>query len=301
MADPVLTQAQVVAEIIRESSAKNVDPLAALGVAKAEGGWAPAPGHYDPDTHGAPGWSYGPFQLRDPGALPISSSGAQGPGYQYAWSKQGIDYAIDQIASVAAGQTGQQAISAIVTQFERPADPSHDLTTAWATYQQLQKGGVTAQPPAPANVSPLQVGANITQGAKDIAGAVTGPITSVEKAIEFLFSYRFLEIMGGLGLIGLGIVGLVRDVGGNKTFVSFVPNLPGGSSGSSSSRRSSPDAYEQGRRQGEAARARKAGRAAGERGETAAVVTAKEPPEGQQERSTRMRETSSAYGDEIPF
>jgi hypothetical protein len=47
-----------------------------------------------------------------------------------------------------------------------------------------------------------------------IIGAASS-IDSIEKALKFLFSYRFLEIVGGGALIIVGIVGLMKEVGVN--------------------------------------------------------------------------------------
>jgi stage V sporulation protein SpoVS len=68
-------------------------------------------------------------------------------------------------------------------------------------------------------------GANAVGGAaRGAADAVTGAVdslSSVGKALSFLFSYRGLEVIGGGILIIVGIVGLMREVGVKS------PTLPG--------------------------------------------------------------------------
>jgi hypothetical protein len=105
---------------IRAAATKyGVDPQAALAVASAEGLSGGV---------GDNGTSFGPFQLHVGGALPAGKDRA------WAESAAGIDYAMSRIATVARGKTGQAAVSAIVTGFERPANPSGEIQRAMAAY-----------------------------------------------------------------------------------------------------------------------------------------------------------------------
>src|SRR5450759_3436661 len=97
----------------------NVDPRAALAVASQEGLSGGV---------GDSGTSFGPFQLHVGGALPAGKNQA------WAESPAGINYAMQRIGSVAGGLKGAQAISAIVSRFERPANPSAEIARAMATY-----------------------------------------------------------------------------------------------------------------------------------------------------------------------
>lgn len=107
---------------IREQSVRRgLDPDAVLAVATVEGGFGGAVG----DS----GSSYGPFQLHVGGALPAGRSNA------WARSNAGISYALNKIASVAKGLTGKDAISAIVTKFERPAAPQAEIDKAVGVYR----------------------------------------------------------------------------------------------------------------------------------------------------------------------
>lgn len=99
-----------------------VDPRAALAVASVEGGTGYG-------AVGDNGSSFGPFQLHVGGALPA------GQGAGFANSPQGLEYAIRKMAeSGARGLTGEQAVTAIVRNFERPADPGSEIARALAHY-----------------------------------------------------------------------------------------------------------------------------------------------------------------------
>lgn len=225
-------------EIVARATARRVDPLAAIAVARQEGLGGGI---------GDSGTSFGPFQLHYGGAYPAGAPrGSQQASQDWAWSRQGIDYAVDQIAKISAGQIGSQAIYSIVSRFERPKDVSSEVLKATDFYGELRSRAssiVTAQgqlaPGATAVISTIGTGSAsqhagsgdlgtvagvvtggassaagaYAQGASDVAGKVTGPIHTVEDAIKFLFSYRFLEIVGGLGLIGFGVLGLMREAG----------------------------------------------------------------------------------------
>jgi len=216
-----LSSEQVTAEVVAASKRAKVDPLAVLAVIPHEGGFAVAPGHYDPDQLGNPGWSYGPFQMRSPGALPITSAGAQGPGEAYAWSKQGIDYAVSNIGQYAAGLTGKDAVTAIVTKFEKSANQPAEIAASWKTYQQMVSVGsspglVSLGPGGTPATGPGGVTGAVEGGAAAVKGAATSVwdgLSSVQKALGFLFSYRGLEVIGGGLLLLLGLYLLARTLG----------------------------------------------------------------------------------------
>ena len=119
-----------------ESLAKKykVDPAAALAVASVEGLSGGV---------GDQGTSYGPFQLHEGGALP------QGRNRAWAESPAGIEYAIREIAKVAAGLHGQAAIKNIVTRFERPADPTNEIKNALSAYGKPVGGSSSGRTPGP--------------------------------------------------------------------------------------------------------------------------------------------------------
>jgi hypothetical protein len=116
---------------------RGLDPRAVGAVALSEGGL-----RYG--AVGDAGTSFGPFQLHVGGALP------QGRGASWANSPAGIDYALDQIARVARGRQGRQAIAHIVKRFERPADPASEISRAWQHYQTLgEAASGMVSPPRP--------------------------------------------------------------------------------------------------------------------------------------------------------
>jgi murein DD-endopeptidase MepM/ murein hydrolase activator NlpD len=79
---------------------------------------------------GDAGTSFGPFQLHAGGALPGGLSNPQ----SWAWSPEGIRYALDAINKVGGGLKGRAAIEAIVRRFERPANPGGEIADALGAY-----------------------------------------------------------------------------------------------------------------------------------------------------------------------
>ena len=112
--------------IVKYANQYGVDPKAALSVSAMEG----LSGNV-----GDNGTSFGPFQLHAGGALP-ESVWARGPQYAQAWanSPAGIQYAIQTMASVAKGLTGQSAVESIVNSFERPLNPTNEINGAMEYY-----------------------------------------------------------------------------------------------------------------------------------------------------------------------
>lgn len=91
------------------------------------------------------GHAFGPWQLNNAGGVITGRFNGQTPGQinQWAWSPQGIAYALSGINRVASGLHGAQAVNAIVSQFERPANPGHEIAGALSAY------GLPAQAGAP--------------------------------------------------------------------------------------------------------------------------------------------------------
>jgi hypothetical protein len=232
---------QAEAFIVGQAYASDLDPAAVVAVAQTEGlggltGPIPA-GHYDPDQQGDPGWSYGPFQLRDPGALPstvysgtVSSTepGPQGAPEQWAWSPTGVQYAINQIQAVAAGKTGQDAIDSIVGGFEHPADPSAEEQSAGQYYQRLTAGGSgspvqipntpTPDLHTPVGNLPLAPGGGINVKSAPGSGGADTTTSPTGSQATGIFSWtadpvRILQLAFGGLLILLGLYLLVRRSG----------------------------------------------------------------------------------------
>lgn len=117
-------KAQTTSYITQRAQQYGLDPAAVLAVASQEGLGGGI---------GDSGTSFGPWQLHQGGALPASIDLAS--AHQWAWSPEGIDYALRKMASVAKGLRGQAAIDAIVRRFERPADPDSEVAGAIGAYR----------------------------------------------------------------------------------------------------------------------------------------------------------------------
>ena len=113
-----------------------IDPQAELAVAAQEGLGGGI---------GDAGTSFGPNQLHIGGAYPSWAPQAPQAAQSWAWSPQGIDYALRGIQAVAGGMHGPAAVQALVSRFERPLNPAAEIARALAAY-----GGAQAPPAAPA-------------------------------------------------------------------------------------------------------------------------------------------------------
>jgi hypothetical protein len=211
---PLASEGAVKATILGDAYTDDLDAAAVIAVAESEGGLTPAPGHYDPDTEGNPGWSYGPFQLRDPGKLPISSTGASGPGEAFAWSTTGIGYAVDGMVPVAAGLSGKDAINALVSGFEHPADVAGEEQRAFTYYEQLT-GGKGDTPQVPRVTDPITggggvtvAGPNGTQSGPSSSGLLGGLGSGIEGDVVKWIAYLVLTL-AGVALVGFGLFELL--------------------------------------------------------------------------------------------
>ena len=114
-------------QIAAMAKAKGLDPQAVLSVGKMEGlgGGIGDGGH-----------AFGPFQLNNAGGVITNMF----PGWtnaqiqKWAWSKQGVNFALTKMAGVAGGQSGYGAIDSIVSGFERPKNPGAEIAGAWNSY-----------------------------------------------------------------------------------------------------------------------------------------------------------------------
>jgi hypothetical protein len=133
--------------IISRARKYGIDPVAALAVARGEGGLV---NRKDDIGDLAGGGSYGPFQLYAQGALPKKFRGNPALADKWAWSPAGIDYALRKMKeSGASGLKGEAAVNAIVRKFERPADPDTSVANAVARLGSIKlKGGQPAPAPS---------------------------------------------------------------------------------------------------------------------------------------------------------
>jgi hypothetical protein len=136
----------------------------------------------------------------------------------------------------------------------------------------------------------------VTGATEQVASAVEAPYNaavSVEKFLGKLANpylwLRVAEVVGGALLIGLALYLIAKDMG-------LAPGRPPGAAGRAVDEAEGlSDAFDRGRRQGEQAQARAAGRAS-----AGAVVTGSETPRSA--RYTQIRERARAIpSDDIPF
>lgn len=164
--------------IARTAQSYGLDPKAVLAIASHEGLSGGV---------GDNGTSFGPFQLHRGGALPGNvGSNAQA----WAWSNQGINYALRQmVADGAKGLNGRAAVSAISRNFERPADPAGEIADAMAHYGKVGsfKGSVPA-------------GAGFGGGGQVITGSGTrfDMATYRKQASALLMQNAMAEANGGI-------------------------------------------------------------------------------------------------------
>ena len=111
-----------------------LDPAAVLSIAKFEGMGGGI---------GDGGHAYGPWQdhLTDFQGRPWYGKGTNNQQVQqWAWSTDGIDYVLGQMSGVAKNLSGRDAISAIVTGYERSADQPGEIKNAWGVYSAYNNG-----------------------------------------------------------------------------------------------------------------------------------------------------------------
>lgn len=121
------------AYIVARARALGLDPKAVMAVGRMEG----LSGRVGDGGH-----AFGPFQENDAGGVLTGRfpGASQQQLQNWAWSKAGIDDALTRMSRVASGLTGAQAVNAIVSKFERPANPQAEIAGADRAYG--SKGGV---------------------------------------------------------------------------------------------------------------------------------------------------------------
>lgn len=178
-----------------------LDPAAVLAVAHQEGIGGGI---------GDKGTSFGPWQLHAGGALPQEEY--QGPYSQqtqsWAWSAGGVDYALAQMEHVAGGLQGAAAIEAIVTQFERPAQPAPEIQGAERAYAQYA-GGSSPSGSSAQNLS----GPTAQLTSFSLPGIASGVAST---GLDFFL--RLVFVVGALVFGAVALILLVRSFGG--------PSLP---------------------------------------------------------------------------
>lgn len=151
----MLSKPDVVAYVANNASRYGLDPVAVLSVADHEGlnttpgsAWV-LPGEGGAFNFGPPSW-----QSAGAGKAIVQQQGANAASW--AWTPAGLDYWLNAVAnSGAAGLTGMQAVVQIVGGygwgFERPANPTADITNAQHVWDKYAAQVAEAQGQAPGN------------------------------------------------------------------------------------------------------------------------------------------------------
>lgn len=166
-----------VAPIIRALAPKyGIDPQAAIAVALGEGGLQNREGDIG-DLSG--GGSFGPFQLYTKGALPAQYRGKPQVADRWAWSPEGIKYALSRMqAAGAGGLRGSAAVEAIIRRFERPANPDKSVRLALSRLGTVPSGGGVAQLAEQGTFNP------------EVAGSIPAASTRRDAILQGLISGR---------------------------------------------------------------------------------------------------------------
>ena len=244
--------------IVTEAGQYGLDAGAVLAVAAQEGLGG---------TIGDSGSSFGPFQMHVGGeydaavaagapAVPASGATAAQQQAAEAWanSPAGIDYALEQIAGVAKGQTGDTAITSIVYGFERPTNEPAEVARATAAYPSAHTAAQLAASGSGGLGKILgELKTDIISGPGDALikatggqhGSVGGPVnkalavpnavvSGAEALPSFLgkitstsFLLRAGEVIGGAVLLLAGLYLLARSAGlAAATAASGSPGAP---------------------------------------------------------------------------
>lgn len=146
-----------IAYIVEAARRKGLDPEAVLAIDGHEG----LSGRIGDGGH-----AFGPSQMNDVGGVLTGKTNGRTPQQmnEWAWSHEGIDYALDGMARVAKGLKGKAAITTIASQYERPKDVPGEINDAWAHYGKYGAGGPVAVQGASGRVTAQQVAPDINAG-----------------------------------------------------------------------------------------------------------------------------------------
>jgi hypothetical protein len=205
-----------------QAPAWGLDPAAVLSLARVEG-WG--------GTTGDGGLAYGPWQDH------FTEFSGRGPFYGYgrnnqqvqtwAWSSAGIDEVFREMqgSKNVQGSSGYNAVSAISTYFERPADIPGEIAKAWSFYNGFNNGTESGTTGSVSTNDPnLQAGAQLVSGQSTtsqqaetgstgagftLIPAINGPGFSwpgIKIGTGWLWSIGFFILAGLLIIAGLIIV-----------------------------------------------------------------------------------------------
>lgn len=159
-----------------QAPAYGLDPAAVLAVAQQEG---------LNGGIGDSGQAYGPWQdwLTYFQGRPWYGGGTNNQQVQqWAWSTDGINYVLGQMQGVAKGLSGQAAVHAIVYGFERPQDPSTEVTNAMSAYGGYNNGTTVGTTGSIETTDPtLASSANLVSAQSDASVATTTATSATTK------------------------------------------------------------------------------------------------------------------------
>jgi hypothetical protein len=165
--------------------------------------------------------------LYEPGATAYNTLPGGGHVYNYPTEPAGVQATVATLKG--GGGRYSDVVNALVsgqpfayTRAGGSSSPVIPELRTWGTtgFADLLAKGYDPGP----TVSITDVGANIGAGYGVVGGAVGDAlgISTLKQALGFLFSARFLEIVGGVGLIGIGVVGLTRSQPVTKVVANIV-------------------------------------------------------------------------------
>ena len=233
MANPTLNE-----YIKIQSKNMGLDPNAVLAVAMVESA-SGRPG--DRNAQGVP-TSFGPFQMHEGGKLPAQFNGKPNDAQVWAWSKQGVDYALAGMSKIAKGSTGPDAVGRIVTNFEQPANIPAEINAAVKNYGKQPTSIIYQQPVYDFTSATAKTDVNSFWKTVSDAVDITFPVTSLgglvnksklnpvvdatKKATEIKSPLDFLkkllqpdlwlrigQVVGGAILLGMGLFLLMKQIG----------------------------------------------------------------------------------------
>jgi hypothetical protein len=206
----------VIAYVGQNAAAYGLDPAAVLAVANQEG-LNQNPGAVW-NLQGESGYNFGPpsWYTGGAGKAIVNMQGSNAPSW--AWTPEGINYWLSQVAQSASGLQGGAAIQAIVHGFERPREDlaGGEVINAGNVYQSFQQmlqgmgisGGVTDTTPAPIQTGVS--GETGTQGQTGVQASATSGSNPQPLNLNLSDSIghsitQFLLVLVGIALLLGGI------------------------------------------------------------------------------------------------
>lgn len=155
----------VEALIARYAPGLRLDADAVRAVAMGEGGlrWGAV---------GDRGHAYGPFQMNDAGGVLTGRFGSPAARAAYANSPEGVLEALRAMAKVAGGRRGGDAVRAIITGYERPADKATSIRNALARLGASDVSGGSEPVPAAAAAPGSAAASPAPDGRRELALAL---------------------------------------------------------------------------------------------------------------------------------